>query len=145
VAFDPTGDLLAVAGDDGVATLWTAAARLVGELRHSSAVADVAWSNDGRFLLTAAGDGAHLWDVESLQRIQQFTVYGGAHAVAFTPDDGIVTGATDGTVRFHRCTVCGPVEDLLEMARQRSIRELSSIEHRRFLQEPDTDRSGVTR
>jgi len=139
VAFDPAGDRLAVAGDDGVATIWAAATgRLTGELRHSSAVADVAWSHDGRFLLTAAGDGGHLWDVGAQQKIQRFNAYGGAHAVAFTLDDAIVTGAADGTVRFHHCTVCGSVEELLGTARQRAIRELSPIEHQRFFQERDS-------
>ena len=144
VAFDPSGDRLAVAGDDGITTIWAPApGRLVGELRHASSVADVVWSRDGRFLLTAAGDGAHLWDVGSQQRIQQFGVYGGAHAVAFTPDDAIVTGAADGTVRFHRCVVCGPVEELLDAARRRAIRELSPVERQRFLQEVATVPAGA--
>ncbi|MBW3579170.1 MAG: WD40 repeat domain-containing protein [Actinobacteria bacterium] len=136
VAFSPAGDLLAVAGDDGVASIWEpATGHVVGELRHPSAVAGVAWSHDGRFVLTAAGDGAHLWDVASQQQIQEFTGHGGAGSVAFARDGLVVVATADGTVHFHRCAVCGSDEDLLQMARDRIIRELSPVERQRFLHE----------
>ena len=136
VAFHPAGDLLAVAGDDGSATLWEAATgRPAGELRHAAAVGAVAWSHDGRFLLTAASDGVRLWDTASQQAIRTFT--GPSEAVAFTADDAIVIGRADGSVHIHRCEVCGGVEQLLETAQSRATRELSPVEVQRFLQADD--------
>jgi WD40 repeat protein/DNA-binding SARP family transcriptional activator len=125
VAFDPTGDLLAVAGDDGTATLWEVeTGRRVAELRHTAAVEAVAWSRDGRFLLTAGSGGARLWDTASQQLIRTFV--GPAAAVAFAPDDTMAIGRADGTVHLHGCEVCGSVEELLQAARERRIRELSA-------------------
>jgi WD40 repeat protein/DNA-binding SARP family transcriptional activator len=125
VAFDPTGDLLAVAGDDGTATLWEVeTGRLVAELRHPAAVEGVAWSRDGRFLLTAGSGGARLWDTASQQPIRTFV--GPAAAVAFAPDDTMAIGRADGTVHLYRCEVCGNVEELLQTARERRIRDLST-------------------
>ena len=120
VAFSPDAEQLAVAGDDGTASLWEpATGRQRQQLRHAATVNDVAWSADGRFLVTAAGDGAHLWDVASGQRIQSFTARGGTHAVAVAPDGSVITGSAAGEVYIHRCTVCGPVDDLLEEAGER--------------------------
>jgi WD40 repeat protein/DNA-binding SARP family transcriptional activator len=124
VAFDPAGDLLAVAGDDGTATLWEIeTGRLVAELRHTATVEAVAWSRDGRFLLTAGSGGARLWDTATHQLIRSFV--GPAAAVAFAPDDTMAIGRADGTVHLHRCEVCGSVDELLQATRERRTRELS--------------------
>jgi WD40 repeat protein len=136
VAFDPAAGLLAVAGDDGVTTLWDLSTfEVVGELRHGSGLLDLAWSRDGRFILTAAGDGAHLWDVATQQRIRSFTQDGGAPAVEFTSDDGIVIGSADGTVFVDTCGVCGGLEGLLADAQRSNVRALTTIERDRFLRD----------
>ena len=117
VAFDPAGQLVAAAGDDGAVRVWDPAeGEVTAELRHASTVADVAWSPDGRFLLAAAGDGAHLWDVDAEQRIRALPGEGAVGRVAFADADTLVLGATDGAVSVHRCLVCGSVDDLLETA-----------------------------
>ena len=123
VAFEPAGEVLAVAGQDGVASLWDVDSwQEIDELPHAAGVNDVAWSSDGTLLLTAAGDGAHLWDVAARQHVQTFRGAGGARAVAFTADDDIVIGATDGAVRIHECVVCGPVDRLVDVAGRASAR-----------------------
>lgn len=131
VAFAPDGPQLAVAGRDGVASLWQVpGGRLVDELPHSSSVADVAWSSDGSLLVTGAGDGTHLWDVASRQQVRTFTGHGGTWAVGFTHDDHLLAGAADGTIRAYRCRVCVPVGELLAMAR-RAQRDPAEIVGRR--------------
>src|SRR6185312_83373 len=64
-AFNPTGDLLALAGHDGHAQIWN-----IADPRKPSRVADmdtlglvnqVQFSPDGQTLLTAGQGGADLW------------------------------------------------------------------------------------
>ena len=53
---------------------------------------------------------------------------------AFTPDGKtVVSAGTDGILRFTPCEVCGPLPDVLKLARTRADLELSAIERERFL------------
>jgi WD40 repeat protein len=66
LAYSPSGNYLAVAGDEGKVTLWDVStgkheATFVG---HTDRVSAVAWSVDGRLLITGADDGTvRLWPV----------------------------------------------------------------------------------
>ncbi|XP_056633102.1 actin-interacting protein 1 [Diorhabda sublineata] len=77
VRYSPSGNLFASAGFDGKVYLYDGASSdLVGEVgapAHSGGVYGVAWSPDGKQLLTASGDKtAKLWDVETRQVVSQF-------------------------------------------------------------------------
>ncbi|GAA3445979.1 PD40 domain-containing protein [Planomonospora venezuelensis] len=59
IAFDPSSSMLSSAGEDGTILLWDLAqASLAG---HATAVADVAFSPDGRTLAGASGRRTMLW------------------------------------------------------------------------------------
>ena len=71
IAFNPAGDVLAVARQDGVLTLWDVSAPESADLivaivaSDSAALTSAAFSPDGRLIVTTDEDGtARLWGVE---------------------------------------------------------------------------------
>ena len=67
-AFARNGQWLATAGRDGVVHLWDAiTGRPLHELKgHDDEVSSLAWSRDGRWLVSAAGNDALIWDARAL-------------------------------------------------------------------------------
>ena len=110
IAVDPTGSLVAIAGEDGLVRLWKPASGSI--VRTFSAgprapILSVAFSRDGR-LLTAGGldDKARVW-VTATGRLVQ--TYAGnrdiVDGVTFSPDAAtLVTAGGDGTARAWRVT-----------------------------------------
>lgn len=77
VRYSPSGNLFASAGFDGKVFLYDGTSSdFVGEVgspAHSGGVYGVAWSPDGKQLLTSSGDkSAKLWDVETRQVVSEF-------------------------------------------------------------------------
>lgn len=131
VRFSPVSSKLASAGDDGVIIIWrqqptdstkqdktTAAGseefgepetwRPVAMLRGSLAdICDLAWSPDGKFLVSASVDNtARIWDVREARCIQvlaNHTHY--VQGVAWDPlGEFIVTQSSDRSMRVYRWT-----------------------------------------
>jgi serine/threonine protein kinase len=103
VAFNPAGDTLAMAIDDGTVKLWDPAtgrvrATLAG---HRGPVWAVAFSPDGKTLATASDDETvKLWDVAARQELAELKHPSPARAVAFGPDgQSLATGCRNGSVR----------------------------------------------
>jgi len=72
LAWQPGGDLLATAGQDGCARLWRVGAKepvatLPG---HGAWVEQLAWSPDGRLLATASGRVVRLWNADGSSRLE---------------------------------------------------------------------------
>jgi WD40 repeat protein/tetratricopeptide (TPR) repeat protein len=109
VAFSPDGRTVLTAGhgerldlNQGETRLWEAATgRRVGmPMRHRGIVYAVAWSRDGRTILTGSLDGtAQLWEAKTGKAVGKPLVHGNTViAVAIAPDDKIaLTGSADGT------------------------------------------------
>ncbi|WP_165975688.1 WD40 repeat domain-containing serine/threonine protein kinase [Actinomadura rubrisoli] len=103
MAFDPTGRVVAIGGDDGTVTLWDCAARRrLGTVPHDRSVYAVAFSPDGRTLATASGDTVVLWDVAQRKRTATLTGHRGlVSSLAFSRDGRtLASGGFDGTVRL---------------------------------------------
>jgi WD40 repeat protein len=148
LAFRPDGRLLVTASDDGDARLWNV--RTGDSLKvfrgHFSAVNGVAFSPDGRWVVTAGPRTAGLWDIRtgrlfspsgSSDPFLRGPVRGPVSRAVFTPDGRwIVTASGDGTVRSMHCSICGRLDLLVRLARQRLAeleQGLTAAERRRFL------------
>lgn len=87
VAFSRDGRLLASAAEDIV--LWQAATQArIARLEHPAIVWSVAFSPDGRWLVSSHGDGSIvLWDTVERERVASFNEHSApVRAVAFSPD-----------------------------------------------------------
>ncbi len=96
IVFSPEGRLVASAAENIV--LWDAATReKIARLEHTSIVWNLAFSPDGRWLVSTHGDGSILlWDVAERERIANFNEHSGAvRAVAFSPDGRRVASASE--------------------------------------------------
>jgi WD40 repeat protein len=72
---------------------------------HTAEVTSIAFSPDGRQVLTGSTDNtARLWDSETGREVQRFSGHGGpVRSVAFAPGGKqILTGSLDGSIQLWR-------------------------------------------
>jgi WD40 repeat protein len=132
------GSMVAAGYGDRTARVWeVATGRLVAELPHTGPVFDVGFSPDGRFLVTASSDTPTIWDLEAQRPlVELFGHRAGVYTVEFSPDgSSILSAGADETIRIWRCEVCAPIDQLLDLARERALRDLTPAERVRFLHE----------
>jgi WD40 repeat protein len=141
VSFSPDGTSIVTASRDHDARVWTV---LTGDLAyvlraHFAEVRDARFSPDGRWIVTAGPGTAGLWQAGS----GDFLFYLRGHeerltSATFGPDSRrILTTSEDGTVRVYRCRICGSLEELATLARERLDRldrRLTESERIRFLE-----------
>jgi WD40 repeat protein len=141
VAFSPDGTLLATgAGFESDANLWDATTGdHVATLEGSkSDLTDLAFSEDGRFVVTSAFSASvRLWDAHSGRLLAAVTDQGTpASAAAFVGSDRIAlveTPDSGDSLALLDCTVCGDLDSLVKLAETRVTRELTDTEKATYL------------
>jgi serine/threonine-protein kinase len=107
IAFDPKGNRLCTGGDDGIVRVWDLAAPTTPIIPqalddHESPLLAVAWSPDGKWLLSGSrGGNLKLRRCDSKEVWSAAAAHpGGVHAVVFAPDgQSFATAGQDGTVK----------------------------------------------
>ena len=149
VAFSPDSRLLVTAANgsrvmfyDTVGIVWQArTGRGVSVFRgHRVSLFDAQFSPDGRLVVSTSWDRtARIWNGETgeeLAVLRGHTSWAGR--ARFSPDGRLVaTGSSDGTARTWACAVCGSLDDLVHLAKQRVTRALTSDERARYLHKYD--------
>ncbi len=95
-AFSPDGELVATGSNDIV--LWEAKTqRLLARLEHTDNVWSLAFSPDGKWLVSTHGDGAILlWEVAARRRVADFSGHiGPVRKVAFSRDGRLMASGSD--------------------------------------------------
>ncbi|MCH8147901.1 MAG: WD40 repeat domain-containing protein, partial [Planctomycetes bacterium] len=101
-AVSPNGQLIASGGGDKTVKIWNfASGKVSWSLGHTSAVASLAWKQDGTQLATTDGNIVRLWNAADGKQIVQLTGHvAPVTGVAFGAGGVIVTGSADKTIRF---------------------------------------------
>ncbi|MGH9939276.1 MAG: WD40 repeat domain-containing protein, partial [Blastocatellia bacterium] len=119
-------------------------AQLVAELKgHSAYVWSAAYSPDGKFIVTASADRtARVWNASTAQLVAELKGHSAyVWSAAYSPDGKfIVTASGDQTARIYPRVTFMPFDELLELARKLSPRELTPEERERYLHEPQSKR-----
>jgi WD40 repeat protein len=139
-SFSPDGNLLVTASRDREARIWDVATgkSLLVLQGHFGPVQDAQFSPDGRWIVTAGPGRAGLWDARTGAQVSLLRGHKGMLTSASFDPSGrtIVTGGEDGTVRTYRCELCGPLDELVELAERRLAatgRKLTADERQRYL------------
>ena len=88
---------------------------------HGGTVTDAQFSPDSRWIVTAGPRTVGLWSAATGRLVELLKgPESTLTAAAFTPDSrGIVTREKNGDVRQADCSICGGVDELLPLARER--------------------------
>lgn len=143
VDWSPRGDLAAVAdlNKRGVVRIFgVARGDLRTELRHGTELRRVAFSRDGRWLVSAGvNPTARVWDVSSGRMVAELRGHSDKLvAASFGPDARqVVTASEDRTARVHECEVCASLRELLKLVPHRvsAGRQLTELERQTYLHE----------
>jgi WD40 repeat protein len=136
-AFDPAAPVLATAAGDTI-RLWSLpGGNLLATLEgHTDYVSSIAFSPDGRYLVSGGWDQtARVWQVPSGRPLAVLRGQGAQiDGVAFNPDGRLVAAASeDGTARIYPQEAFLPYRDLEALAERSATRELTQDERKRYL------------
>jgi WD40 repeat protein len=105
VTFNPSGEYLSTASDDGTAMLWDLSGKQIVEFKgHQKAVRSVNFTPNGECLATASDDGtAMLWDLSGKQIVEFRGHQKAVRSISFSPNGECLATASDD----HRARLWG--------------------------------------
>jgi WD40 repeat protein/DNA-binding winged helix-turn-helix (wHTH) protein len=146
VTFSPDGKNVLAACLDGTARVWSlsedgesgSSDKAVVVLRgHDKGLNSAEFSPDGLIIMTASDDHTvRLWELGTGRTLFQLTDhYAPIKRAAFSPNGRLLAVAdTLGKVGVYSCDICGATgEELLKLAKNRKLRDLTIGERARFL------------
>ncbi len=125
--FSPDGRSIVMGGLDGVVRVWDVAngTQIVHErpdelrLATGAAVTAVAFDTKGSWILAGGSNGdVRIWDATSGEFLADMHVHAGAvNSIDTTADGRIATGSDDHSAKVFVCSICGPIDDVVGLAR----------------------------
>ena len=136
-AYAEDGRHVVTGGADGTVRVWRVDDGSSVILRgHEGPVRSAQFNPAGDRVVSTGSDGTvRVWNASGGETlVVLYTHHGGASGADFSPDGRqVVSAGIDGILRVSACEVCGPLPEVLRLARSRADRELSAIERERFL------------
>jgi WD40 repeat protein len=122
--FNHDGTQVVTASGDGTVRLWDPAD---GQLLHvlvgpSGQLRSAAFSPDGRWVVAGAADGStEVWEAPGERLAAVLRRHADkVNTAVFSPDGRrLLTASDDHTAQAYPCESCGPLDELLPVARQR--------------------------
>jgi WD40 repeat protein len=96
-SFNPGGDRLVTAGNDGFARVWSAqTGRQLKSLRHGARVTGASFAPSGLLIATTSEDGsARIWDARTGRLLHRFAHPHSVRSASFSRDDALLVAVDD--------------------------------------------------
>lgn len=134
--FSDDGRLVATASTDGTVRIWpVAGGSPVLLYGHVGQVNTVAFDHTATRLVTAGTDRTvRIWDTAGGEALVTLLTHRDDALGAGFSRDGkhVISSDEDGPIQATRCEVCGPLSEVLTLARSRAARPLTSSERQRL-------------
>jgi WD40 repeat protein len=149
IEFSRDGKRILTASWDGTARIWEAPSFALKRtfMQQTTKLSAAVFSPDGKLVATSDWDATgHIWDATTGELVCGLS---GHHdrvlGIAFSPDGKLVaTASRDTTIRLwasdirtagdaYPCEACGPIDEVLDLAKKRVTRRLTAYEEQQFL------------